>query len=98
MRSRVFSGVMSPPPNLCNGGKVCTLGVLLRGELGFLTSACVLQISILRSSNLFNSAYVDLKYIESSLTFTVVCLCGVCSHVVVLDLSVRLSLYHMRLR
>ena len=36
------------------------------------------------------SVYVDLKYIEISLTFTAgyVCLCGVCIHVVVLFLSV----------
>ena len=43
----------------------------------------------------FNSVYVDLKYNEISLAFTAgsVCLCGVCSHVVVLGLSVRLSWY-----
>ena len=41
----------------------------------------------------FNSVYVDLKYNEIYLTFTAVsvCLCGVCSHLVVLGLSVRLS-------
>ena len=44
---------------------------------------------------LFNSVDIDLKYNEISLTFTTgsVCLCGVCSHVVILGLSVRLSWY-----
>ena len=48
----------------------------------------------------FNSVYVDLKYNEISLTFTArsVCLCGVCSHVVVFGLSVRLSWYPMWIR
>ena len=41
----------------------------------------------------FESVYVDLQYDEISLTFTAgyVCLCGVCSPVIVLGLSVRLS-------
>ena len=45
----------------------------------------------------FESVYVDLQYEEISLTFTAgsVCLCGVCSPVIVLDLSVRLSWYPM---
>ena len=45
----------------------------------------------------FESVYVDLQYDEISLTFTAgsVCLCGVCSHVKVLGLSVRLSWYPM---
>ena len=40
----------------------------------------------------YDSVYVDLQYDEISLTFTAgcVCLCGVCSPVVVLGLSVRL--------
>ena len=44
---------------------------------------------------LLESVYVDLQYDEICLTFTdgSVCLCGVCSHVVVLGLSVRLSWY-----
>ena len=46
----------------------------------------------------FESVYVDLQYNEISLTFTAwsVCLCGVCSLVVVLGLSVRL-LWHLML-
>ena len=41
----------------------------------------------------FDPIYVDLQYDEISLTFTAGsgCLCGVCSPVVVLGLSVRLS-------
>ena len=41
----------------------------------------------------FDSIYVDLQCNEISLTFTAgsVCLCGVCSPVIVLGLSVRLS-------
>ena len=42
-----------------------------------------------------DSVYVDLQNNVSSLNLTTgsVCLCGVCSHVVVLRLSVRLSWY-----
>ena len=45
----------------------------------------------------FDSVYVDLQYDEISLTFTAgsLCLCGMCTHVVVLGLSVRLSWYRM---
>ena len=42
----------------------------------------------------FDSVYVDLQYDDISLTFTagsVLCLCGVCSPVIILGLSVRLS-------
>ena len=41
----------------------------------------------------FHSVYIDLQYDEISLTFTAgyVSLCGVCTHVVVFGLSVRLS-------
>ena len=48
----------------------------------------------------FDSVYIDLQYDEISLTFTAgsVCLCGVCSHVVVFGLSVRLSWYPMWIR
>ena len=43
----------------------------------------------------FDSVYVDLQYDEISLTFNAgsVYLCSVCSHVVVLGLSVRWSWY-----
>ena len=45
----------------------------------------------------FESVYVDLQYDEIYLTFTAgsVCVCGVCSSVVVLGLSVRFSWYPM---
>ena len=45
----------------------------------------------------FKSVYVDLKNNEISLTFTAgsVCLCGACSHVLVLSLSERSSWYPM---
>ena len=45
----------------------------------------------------FECDYVDMQYDDISLTSTVgsVCLCGVCSSVVVLGLSVRLSWYPM---
>ena len=48
----------------------------------------------------FDSVYVDLQYDEISLTFTAryVCLCGVCSHVVVLGMSVIFSWYPMWMR
>ena len=41
----------------------------------------------------FDSGYVDLQYDDISLTFTAgsVCLCGLCSHMVVLSLSAKLS-------
>ena len=45
----------------------------------------------------FDSVYVDLQYDEISLTVTAgsLCLCGVCSPVVAICLSVRLSWYPM---
>ena len=45
----------------------------------------------------FDSVYVDLLYDKIYLTFTAgyVCLCGVCSPMVVIGLSVRLSWYPM---
>ena len=75
-----------------------------RGELGFLDyddiCMCVVNKHFELLEFVFNSVYVDLMYNEISLTFTAgsVCLCGVCSHVVVLGLSVRLYQYHMWLR
>ena len=89
--------MISPPPALCNISlrtvvKLCTLG-----ELGFLNCddicMCVVnnQFELLEFN--FHSGYVDLQYDEISLTFTAgyVGLYGVCSPVVVLSLSVRLS-------
>ena len=75
--------VINPPLALCN--------ISVRTVVKF----CTLAVLALRVC--FDSVYVDLHYGEISLPFTTrsVCLCGVCSHVVVLDLSVRLSLYHV---
>ena len=70
-----------------------------RGELGFLNcddiGMCVVNKSFELLEFVFDSVYVDLQYDVITLTFTAwfVCLCGVCSPVVVLGLSVRLSWY-----
>ena len=70
-----------------------------RGDLGFLNCddicMCVVNKQFQLLEFVFNSVYVDLKYNEISLICTAgsVCLCGVCSHVVVLGLSVKLSWY-----
>ena len=69
------------------------------GELGFLNCdyicMCVVKKQFELLELVFESVYVDLQYDEISLTFTAgsVCLCGVCSPVVVLRLSVRLLWY-----
>ena len=72
-----------------------------RGELGFLKcdDSCMFvvntQLELLEF--VFDSVYADLQYNEICLILTggSVCLCGVCSPVVVLGLSVRLSWYSM---
>ena len=72
-----------------------------RGELGFLNCddvcMCVVDKQFELLEFVFECVYVDLQYDDISLTFTAgsVCLCGVCSPVVVLSLSVRLSWYPM---
>ena len=72
-----------------------------RGELGFLNCdyicMCVTNKQFELLEFVFDSVYVDLQYEEISLTFTAgyMCLCGVCSPVVVLGLYVRLSWYSM---
>ena len=69
------------------------------GELGSLNCddicMCVVDKQFELLEFVFDSVYVDLQYNEISLTFTAasVCLFGVCCHVVVLGLSVRLSWY-----
>ena len=100
----------SPPPALCNlslctAVKLCTFGVLtlgvIRGEFGFLNCDDIFMWVVNNQFELlefvFESVYVDLQYDVISLTFTAgsVCLCGVCSSVVVIGLSVRLSWYPM---
>ena len=72
-----------------------------RGELSFLNCdgvcMCVVNKQFELLEFVFESVYVDLQYDEIPLTFTAgsVCLCGVCSPVVVVGLSVRLSWYPM---
>ena len=75
-----------------------------RDVLGFLNCEDICMCIVNKQFDLlkfvFNSVNVDLKYNEIYLTFTAgsVCFCGVCSHVVVLVLFVRLSWYPMRMR
>ena len=71
------------------------------GEIGILNCddicVCVVNKHFELLEFVFGTVYVDLQYDEISLTFTAgsVCLCGVCSHVIVIGLSVRLSWYPM---
>ena len=88
-----------------HGGDVMYFGcVCFRGELGFLNCYDICMFVVNKLFQLlefvFDSIYVDLQYNEISLTVTAgsVSLCCVCSHVVVFGLSVRLSLYPMRMR
>ena len=68
-----------------------------RAELGCLNCDDVCMCVVIKQFELLEivseSVYVDLQYDEISLTFTAgsVCLCGVCSTVVVFGMSVRLS-------
>ena len=77
--------------------KLCTLRVLVWGELGLLNCddicMCVVNKQFELPDFVFNSVYDDLQYDEISLTSTAgsVCLWCVCCHVVVFGLSVRLS-------
>ena len=82
-----------------HGGEVMYVGcVCFRGELGSLNCYDIYMCVVNKQFELlefFYSVYVDLQYDEISITFTAgsVCLCGICSPVVVLGLSVRLSWY-----
>ena len=73
-------------------------------ELGFLNYHCICMCAMNKQFELFkfvlDSIYVDLQYDEISLTFTAgsVNLYSVCSIVVGLGLSVRLSWYPMWMR
>ena len=85
----LLSLISVPPHALCNLSvrmvvKLCILGVFFfRGKLA--------------SNFFFDPVYEDLQYDEISLIFTAwsVFLCGVCRHLVVFGLSVRLSWYLM---
>ena len=79
-----------------HGGEVMYIvSLCFRGELGFLNCddicMCVVNKQFEPLEFVCDSVYLDLHYDEISLTFTAeyVCLCGVCSHVVVFGLSVR---------
>ena len=92
-------------PISAHGGEVMYFGSFcFRDELVFLNCydicMCVVNKQFELPEFVFNSVYVDLKYNYISVTFTVgsVFLYGVCSHVVVLGLSVRLSWYSMWIR
>ena len=85
------------------GSRCCEVMYLgcfgFRGELGFLNCdsvcMCVVNKQIELLEFVFDSFHVDLQYDEISLTFTAgsVSLCCGCGHVVVFDLSVRLTWY-----
>ena len=78
--------------------------VCFRGDRGSLNCdyicMCVVNKQFEFRKVVLNPVYVDVKYNEMSLTFIVgsVCLCGICSHVVALGLSVRFSWYPMWMR
>ena len=57
-----------------------------RGELGFMNCDAICMCVV--NKYCIDSVYVDLQYDEIYLTFTAgsVCLCGLCSHVVILVL------------
>ena len=92
-------------PISAQGVEVMYLGSFCyRGEFGFLNCDAICMCIVNKQFELlefdFNSVYIDLKFNEISFTFTArsACLCGVCSHVVVLGLSVRLTWYPMWMR
>ena len=96
-----LTSVMIPPQDC----EVMYFGSFsFRGELGFLNCddicMCVVNKQFELLEFVFNSVYVDLNYNENFPTFTAgsLCLCSVCSHVVVLGLSVSLSQYPMWVR
>ena len=80
-----------------HGGKVMYFGcVFFMGDLGFLNCNDICMC-VVNYPFVFYSVYVDLQYDDISLNFTAgsVSLRGVCSHMVVFGLSVRLSWYPM---
>ena len=88
-----------------HGGEVMYLGSFwFKGELDFLNydiiCMCVVNMQFELLEFVLDSVHIDLQYDYISLTFTAwyVCLCDVCSHVVVFGLSVRLSWYPMWIR
>ena len=105
----VMLSIMGTPclvqPIGTHGGEAMYFGCFcFMGELAFLNCdyiyMCVVDKQFQLFEFVFDSVYVDLQYEEISLTFTAgsMCLCGVCSYVVVFGLSVRLSWYPMWIR
>ena len=85
-----------------HGGEVMYLwSVCFRGEPGFINCDDICMRVVNKQFELlefvFDSVCVALQYDKIYLIFTTgyVCLCGVCSRVVVLGLSLRLSWYPM---
>ena len=78
--------------------------VCFRGEFSFLKCDDICMTVVSKQFELlkfvFDSVYIDMQYDEIYLTFTAgyVSLCYVCSHVVVFDLTVRLSWYPIGMR
>ena len=67
--------VMSPPPALCKLSartvvKLCTLGMCIMGELGFLNCDDICMCVVNNQFELleFDSVYVDMQYNEISFT------------------------------
>ena len=92
------------PVGAQKGEVIYFVSYCFRGYLGFQNcdaiGMCVVNKQFELLEFVLNSIYVDLKYNEISPIFTAgsVCLCGVCSHVVVLGVYVRLSWYPMWMR
>ena len=98
--------VMRPHPALCNllmrtVVKLCmrvfALGTSFMNCVDICMCVVNKQFELLEF--VFYSVYIDIQYDEISLTFTAgfVCVCGVCSHVVVFGLSVGLSCLSARM-
>ena len=98
---KMFSTRLSPTPCLVRPITMVKLCFCFRGELAFLNCddicMCVVNKQFELLGFVFKFVYADLEYNVISLTFTAgsVCLCGVCSHMVVLGMSVRLLWYPM---
>ena len=85
-----------------HGGEVMYFWcVSFRSELGFRNCydicLCVVNKQFELLEFVFDSVYVDLQYDEIYLTFSAayVSLCCACSHVVVFDMSVKLSVHYV---
>ena len=90
-------------PIVAHSGEVIE-SFCFNGELDFLNCydicMCIVNKQFGLLEFVFDAVYVDLQYNENYLIFTAesVCMCGLCSYVVDLGLSVRLSSYPMWIR